>query len=203
MMYSFNRQVIFSLLPILLFFQGCILVDNVRRPDKWPPIAKHDNTDHWNEFIPVNSLQQLSEVYKTPDLILYQQKGYRPYLHVQGVWIADLNFINSTLADTIQIWSTLEKGPYRWDNLKKISARVSNDEIKLLIKYPNNSQGGNPFLGWSRSYIKIYKSRENDLLIRNGSKMIGLVFMLFPIYGHFSTWYRYEPDMKQKCSHIF
>lgn len=195
-MNSFNRCVVFSLLPILLIFQGCILVDNVRRPDKWPPIAKHDNGNHWSGFIPVNSLQQLSGVYSTHDLMMYQLIGYRPYLHVEGVCIAELSFVNSTLTDTIQIWSTLEKGPYRWDNLKKISARVSNDEIKLLLKYPFNSKGGNPFLGWSRSYIKIYKSRENDLLIRNGSKMIGLVFMLVPMYGHFSTWYRYEPDMK-------
>ena len=191
----FFRRYFASLLPtMLLFFQACVLVDNVRRPDKWPPIAKHDNADHWNGFIPVNSLQQLSGVYATPDLMMYQLKGCRPYLHVQGVWMAELSFVDSTLTDTIRIWSTLEKGPYRWDNLKKISARVSNDEIKLLIKYTNNSQGGNPFLGWSRSYIKIYKSRENDLLIRNGSKMMGLVFMLVPMYGHFSTWYRYEPD---------
>ena len=73
----------FSCLIIcILTFQGCIAVNNVRKPESWPPIAKHDNTEHWSGYIPVNSLQQLSEVYQTPELLTYQQKGYKPYLHV-------------------------------------------------------------------------------------------------------------------------
>jgi hypothetical protein len=109
------------------------MMDKMPRPDHWPPMDHFDNTNHWNGFVPVNSLQQLSTVYKTQDLILYQQKGYRPYLNVKGDWIAELSFVDSAQMDTLRIWSTVDKGPYKWDKLRNISAKISNDEILLLL----------------------------------------------------------------------
>jgi len=195
MIYSCKTYfVVLYLLITSVFFPGCIMIDKMPRPDHWPPIDHFDNMNHWNGFIPVNSLQQLSEVYNTQDLILYQQKGYRPCLNVKGDWIAELCFVDTTQRDTVPIWSTINTGPYKWDKLRRISAKISNDEILLLLKFPNEVKGGNPLLGFSRYYIKIYKSKEGDLLIRKGDRFVGLTFMLFPTIWHESTWNRYEAD---------
>lgn len=153
-----------------------------------------DNINHWNGFVPVNSLQQLSAVYKTQDLILYQQRGYRPYLNVKGDWMATLSFVDSTKMDTIRIWSTVDEGPYKWDKLRNISAKISSDEILLLLYYPYEVKVGDPFLGFTRNYIKIYKSKDGGLLIRKGYRAVGLIFMLFPTIILESTWHRYEME---------
>ncbi|MFM2156365.1 MAG: hypothetical protein RL516_1114 [Bacteroidota bacterium] len=196
MVHSTNRFYVFFLLTTLILFQGCVIIETPPHPKTWPTAAHRDNTNHWSGYIPVNSLQQLSEIYKSQDLITFQQKGYRPYLKIKGVWIADLLFIDSTFTDTVTIWSTHEKGPYKWDKLKKIKAKISNDEIVFIKKYPFQGEGGNPFVGFSRDYIKLYKSTENDLLIRNGYKFTGLIFMLVPTIGHTSEWNKYESEIK-------
>lgn len=177
------------------FASGCIIIDKMPRPDFWPPNGHFETTTHWNGFIPMNSLQQLSEVYNTQELLVFQRKGFRPYLKVVGESTVELNFIDAVHMDTIQIWSTLIAGPYRWDRLKSISAAINTDEILLLIKYPSDVKGGDPFLGASRYYIKIYKPKEGGLIIRKGYRFIGLVFMLFPTILHDSTWHHYEADL--------
>lgn len=187
--------VVSSMVITSLFTSGCILTDKMTRPDSWPLNGHFDNTNHWNGFIPMNSLQQLSEVYNTQELFILQQKGYRPYLKVVGENSVDLNFIDTVHVDTIPIWSTRIEGPYVWDRIKSISATISTDEILLLINYPYEVKGGDPFLGASRYYIKIYKPKEGGLIIRKGYRFIGLVFMLFPTILHDSTWHRYEADL--------
>lgn len=166
----------------------------MHRPDNWPSIGHFENKNHWNEFIPVNSLQQLSGVYYTQDLILYQQKGYLPGFNIKDEGIAELNFVDTTLQDTVRIWSTADTGPYQWDCYKSITAIISNDQILLNFKYPQDTGGGNPFLGFSSDYVKIYKSKNRDLIIRKGTKSVGLVFILFPVFLHISDWYLYEAD---------
>lgn len=187
--------VVLSMVITSLFTSGCIISDKMPRPDSWPPNGHFDNTTHWNGFIPMNSLQQLSEVYNTQELFIFQREGFRPYLKVVGESIAELIFIDTVHLDTIQIWSTLIEGPYRWDRLKSISATINTDEIVLMIKYPSDVKGGDPFLGASRYYIKIYKPKEGGLIIRKGYRFIGLVFMLFPTIWHDSTWHLYEADL--------
>lgn len=186
--------VVVGMLFIPVLFSGCILIDKMPRPNNWPVPNHFDNVNHWNGFMPVNSLQQLSDVYLSQDLFLLQQKGYRPYLKVNGIKIAELMFVDSLKNDTIPIWSTLKSGPYKWDNLKSISAQIDNDRILLLKKFPAESQGGNPFLGFSRYYTKLYKANDGSLLIRDGERMVGLIFMLFPTIMHDSRWHRYEMD---------
>jgi hypothetical protein len=171
------------------------MTDKMPRPDSWPLNGHFETTTHWNGFIPVNSLQQLSEVYNTQDLFILQQKGYRPYLMVIGENIAELSFVDTVNSDSIQIWSTRFEGPYRWDILNSVSATINTNEILLLFKYPNDVRGGNPFLGFSRNYLKIYKPKEGGLIIRKGFRFVGLIFMLFPTIWHDSTWHRYEADL--------
>ncbi len=99
----------------------------------WPGVQHFDNNNHWNGFIPLNALKQLSAVIKSPDFKKYTEKGYRPYLNVKGESFGELSFVNPAQPDTVLIWSTAVKGPYKWDKkLIRVKAKVSNGQILLL-----------------------------------------------------------------------
>jgi hypothetical protein len=195
MVHSTNRFYLFFLLTTLILFQGCVIIETPPHPKTWPHAAHRDNTNHWSGYIPVNSLQQLSEIYKSQDFISYQQKGYRPYLKVTGVWIADLLLVDSAQSDTILIWTTRVKGPFKWDDFKKIKVKVSNDEIIFFTKIPKDVFGWLYILTFERNYIKIYKSANDDLLIRSGMKFYGMLAYIYPVIDHSSTWHLYAPDL--------
>jgi len=174
---------------------GCFVGERQLRPSSWPAISNEEYYNTWDERIPINSLKQLSDIFTTQDLIDYQIKGYTPRLIVKGSYSHGLYFVNDLIRDTVLIWNAIPHGDFQWDKkLRKININTGSNCITLIPKYRNTPYGGNPILGFSRESIRIYRDKEGGFQIQKRSNFVGLVFMLWPAYGRFWNWYRYEAD---------
>jgi hypothetical protein len=189
-----NILVVLALLNLSLQ-TGCIVGERERRPSYWPDIGREEYYNTWDERIPINSLKQLSNLFTTQDLIDYQIKGYTPRLIVKGTYAHGLYLVNDLTEDTVLIWNAIPHQEFRWDKkLRKITINTGRNCITLIPKHRNTSIGDNPFLGFSRESIRIYRDSEGGFQVQKRSNFAGLIYMMVPTYLRIWNWYRYEPD---------
>ena len=189
-----KRSTPFLLLVLLGVVSGCF-IEREPRPGYWPPLAPENTFAKWDEHIPFNSVKQFSDIFKSPDLVDYQSKGYTPRLIVNIDYPAGLYLVNDSLGDTVMVWNTAQKRNFRWDvRLRKMAVEANGDCIKLFPKYIFESKGGDPLFGFTRESVFIYRDTTGALQIQKRWSAAGLIFMLIPTYMQDREWFRYEQD---------